>query len=134
MMLFITGLDILLVKKNGLTYIFSHKNAKIKVNSYDSLPLEETLTFHNVIIFIKSVFNKDQNQYYCNIFLEKCSYAWYKYKHCMNMLCYDRTESSEGIDINKTIASKNMKIAIIDIFKTKRLSFNQMSTMGVMMY
>ena len=74
-MLFITGLDILLVKKNGLTYIFSHKNPKIKVNSYDSLPLEETLTFHNVIIFIKSVFNKDQNQYYCNIFLEKCSYA-----------------------------------------------------------
>ena len=74
-MSFITGLDILLVKKNGLTYVFSHKNAKIKVNSYDSLPLEETLTFHNVIIFIKSVFNKDQNQYYCNIFLEKCSYA-----------------------------------------------------------
>ena len=28
---------------------------KIKVNSYDSLPLEKTLTFHTVVIHIKSV-------------------------------------------------------------------------------
>ena len=54
---------------------FSHYYAKIKVNSYDSLSLEETLTLHNVIILIKSVLNnKDQNHYYYNIFLEKCLY------------------------------------------------------------
>ena len=29
------------------------------------------MTFHGVIIFIKSVFNKDKNNYYYNIFLEK---------------------------------------------------------------
>ena len=51
-----------------------HNYAKIKIDSYDSLPLEKALTLHNVIILIKSVFNKDQNHYYYNIFLEKCSY------------------------------------------------------------
>ena len=28
---------------------FSHNHAKIKVDSYDSLPFEKTLTLHNVI-------------------------------------------------------------------------------------
>ena len=37
---------------------------------HDSLPLEKTLTSHNVIILIKSVFNKDENNYCYNIFLE----------------------------------------------------------------
>ena len=32
------------------------------------------MNFHNVIILIKSVFNKDKNNYYYNIFLEKASY------------------------------------------------------------
>ena len=32
------------------------------------------LTFHDVIILIKSVFDKDKNNYYYNIFLEKASY------------------------------------------------------------
>ena len=44
----------------------------------DSLPLEKTLTFHNVIIHIKSVWNKDQNYYYYDIFLEKYSYQFPK--------------------------------------------------------
>ena len=60
--------------KSGITYIFSHYYAKIKVNSYGSLPIEKRLTLHNVIILIKSVQNKDKNHYYYNIFLEKCSY------------------------------------------------------------
>ena len=51
--------------KNGITYIISHNYAKIKVDSYDSLPQEKTMTFHNFIILIKSVSNKSQN-YYCN--------------------------------------------------------------------
>ena len=60
--------------KSGITYIISHYFAKIKVDSYESLPIEKTLTLHNVIIHIKSVLNKDKNYYYYNIFLEKCSY------------------------------------------------------------
>ena len=55
-------------------YVFSHNYARIKTDSYDSLSLEKTLTLHNVIILIKSVFNKNQNHYYYNIFLEKCLY------------------------------------------------------------
>ena len=47
---------------------------KIKVYSYDSLPLEKILTLHNVIILFKSFLNKDQSHCYYNIFLEKCSY------------------------------------------------------------
>ena len=60
--------------KSGITYVVSYSYAKIKVDSYDYLHLEKTLTFHNVIIHIKSVWNKDQYHYYYNICLEKCSY------------------------------------------------------------
>ena len=44
------------------------------IDSDNDLPLEETLTSSNVIILIKSVFNKDQNHYHYNTFLEKYSY------------------------------------------------------------
>ena len=60
--------------KIGITYVFSNNFAEMKIQSNDDLPLEETLNLHNVIILIKSVFNKDQNHYYYNSFLEKCSY------------------------------------------------------------
>ena len=35
---------------------------------------KKTLTFHNVIILIKSVVTENKNNYYFNIFLEKGSY------------------------------------------------------------
>ena len=60
--------------KSGITYIIYHNYAKLKVDSYDSLPLEKTITFHNVKILIKSVLNKDKNNYYYSIFLEKASF------------------------------------------------------------
>ena len=46
--------------KSSITYIISHNYAKMKVDSYNSLPL-------HVIILIKSVWNKDKNNY-CYIF------------------------------------------------------------------
>ena len=61
-------------QKSGITYVISHNYARIKVDSYDSLPLEKTLSLHNVMILIKSVFNRNQNNYYYDIFLEKCLY------------------------------------------------------------
>ena len=61
--------------KSGITYVISHKYAEMKVDSYNYLPLEKAMTFYNVIILIKSVFNKDKNNYYYNIFLGK---AWYE--------------------------------------------------------
>ena len=87
-----TRIRYLIGVKSGIAYVISHNSAKIRVDSYDSLPLEKSLTFHNVIILIKSVFNKDTNRYYYNMFLE--------------MLYFDRIDVSEGIDINKTNASK----------------------------
>ena len=47
---------------------------KIKVDSYDSLPLENKFSFYSFIILLKLGFNKDKNNYYYNTFLEKCSY------------------------------------------------------------
>ena len=60
--------------KSGITHVIYHKYERIKVDWYDSLPLGKTLTFHNDMILIKSVFNKDENNYYYNIFLQEGSY------------------------------------------------------------
>ena len=62
--------------KSGITYNFSHYCVKVKVDSYDSLHLEKTLTLRNVIIYINSALNKYQNLYYNNIsrFFKKYSY------------------------------------------------------------
>ena len=48
--------------------------ARIRIDSYNSLPIEKILTFYNVIILIKSVVNKNKNEYFYNIFLEKGMY------------------------------------------------------------
>ena len=60
-------------QKNSIAYFLSHYYAKIKVDSYDFLPIEKILALHNVIILVKSVLNKEQFHYYYNIFLEKRS-------------------------------------------------------------
>ena len=39
--------------KSSIIYVFSIYYAKIKVDSYDSLPTEKELTLHNVMILIK---------------------------------------------------------------------------------
>ena len=54
----------LISPKSGITYTFSHYFTKIKVDSYNSLPIEKILTLHNVKIHIKSVLNKDKYHYY----------------------------------------------------------------------
>ena len=64
--------------KSNITYILSHYFAKVKVDSNDSLPIEKTLTFHNVIIHIQSSLNKDKSHYYYKILLDKCTYQLLK--------------------------------------------------------
>ena len=49
-------------EKSGTTYIIGHKCAKIKVDSYDSLPLENAMNVHDVSVLIKSVFNKHKSK------------------------------------------------------------------------
>ena len=38
------GIRYLISVKHGIAYVISHNYAKIKVDSYDSLPLEKTMT------------------------------------------------------------------------------------------
>ena len=64
----------LISEKSGITDSISHNFARIRIDIYNSLPIEKILTFHNVIILIKSVVKKNKNEYYCNAFLEKGSY------------------------------------------------------------
>ena len=61
---------VLLVSKK-YDFIYNRVRYLIGLDKYDYLPLQKTMTFHNAIILIKSVFNKDENNYYCGIFLEK---------------------------------------------------------------
>ena len=46
----------------------NHNFGKIRTDSFNSLPIEKKLAFHNLIILIKSVVNKNKNEYYYNIF------------------------------------------------------------------
>ena len=64
----------LISEKSAITYVYSYNGAIFKIDSFDSLPLERTLTLDTVVILIKSVFNKNKNDYYYNIFLEKSFY------------------------------------------------------------
>ena len=61
-------------EKGGSTDSTNHNFGKIRIDSYNSLPIQNILTFHNVILLIKSVVNKNKNKYYYNIFLEKGTY------------------------------------------------------------
>ena len=53
-MQFMIGLYII-SEKSGITYSISHNFGDINTDSYDSLPLEKTITFHDVIILINPV-------------------------------------------------------------------------------
>ena len=70
--------------RSGIACIIFHNYARIKVESYDSLPLEKAMTLCNVIILVKSVWKKDKNNYYYNVFLEKASYELPKSKFYIN--------------------------------------------------
>ena len=38
--------------KSGIAYVFTHNYARIEIDLHDFLPLEKTLTLHNVIKLI----------------------------------------------------------------------------------
>ena len=49
----------LIMLKSNISDVFSNKYKKIKTNSDDDLPLEKALNMHNIVIFIKTVFNEN---------------------------------------------------------------------------
>ena len=54
----------LIKEKSGIADSINHNFGRIRIDSYDSLPIERILTFHDAIILIKLVVNKNKNQYY----------------------------------------------------------------------
>ena len=57
------GIKYLISEKSGITDSINHNFPRIKIDSYNSLPIEKMLTFHNVIILIKAVVNENKNHY-----------------------------------------------------------------------
>ena len=58
-------------EKSGIADSIDSNFAKIRIDLYSYLPIEDILTIHNVITLIKLVINENKNKYYYNIFLEK---------------------------------------------------------------
>ena len=46
--------DYLISEKSDAKYIINHNFARIRIDSNNYLPIEKVITFHNVIILIKS--------------------------------------------------------------------------------
>ena len=61
----------LVSEKSGIADSINHNFSRIRIDSYNSLLIDKILTFHNAIILIKSVVNKNKNEYYYKIYLEK---------------------------------------------------------------
>ena len=88
------------------------------------MSIEETITFHNVIILIKLFVNMNKNNYYYNIFLEKGSQEdKSNICLCITKPYFDRIDLSEGIDVEKTIASKDFDICHYWYFLNKGFKF-----------
>ena len=58
------GIKYLKSEKSGIKSSINHNFVRVRIYSNFSLPVEKMLTFHNVITFIKSVVNKNENNYY----------------------------------------------------------------------
>ena len=62
----------LISEKSGIADNIDYNHAKIRTDPYRSLPIEKILAFHNAVILIKSVVNKNKNV--CCYILEKSSH------------------------------------------------------------
>ena len=57
--------------KINISDVYSYKRMRIKINSDDDLPSEKLLNMHNVVIFIKSIINKNHNNNYYQLSFRK---------------------------------------------------------------
>ena len=82
------------------------------------------MAFHNIIISIKSVWNKDQNHYYYSIFFEKCFCQLPKNnddEEIINVLLW--FDVSEGIYVNTISESKKCDICHYWYFSDQGFKF-----------
>ena len=97
---------------------------KIKFDSDDDWALNRIPKFRILTIIIRDIFEKD-GKYYPGTYLDDCLYE-------IKILEYDRIDISEGIDINKTNASKECDICHYWYFLDKSLTMNHIFAMVVM--
>ena len=64
----------LMTERSGIADSVNHNFEGIRIDSFNSLPIEKYIDFHNAIILIKPVVNKNKNEHYYNIYLEKGLY------------------------------------------------------------
>ena len=57
------------IRKSSITYSLNHNFANTRIDSYYYLPTEKKLSYHNVTILIKCVFNKNKNYYHYKRFV-----------------------------------------------------------------
>ena len=88
---------------------------KIKFDSDNDLPLNKQLKFPTMTIFVISIFKED-GKCYTQVYLDECLYK-------LEMLEYDRIDISEGIDTNKTNASKECGICHYWYFLSGNFSY-----------
>ena len=79
---------------------------KIKFNSDDSLPLKEAIEISSMVIVFRAVFHENDKHYPQSIILIN-----------IKVLYFDRIHVSEGIDFNKTSASKVWYLSLLVFFK-----------------
>ena len=93
----------------------NHNFEKIKIDSYNSLPIKNMLIFHNVIILIKLAINKSENKYYYNIFSERApiKYIIFVYYECYIMI--QKTFLKELMLIKQT-HQKSIMFVTINIY------------------
>ena len=53
----------LISEKSDITDSSNHNFGRIRIDLHGSLPIEKILTFHNVVILIKSVVKKNKNEF-----------------------------------------------------------------------
>ena len=82
---------------------------KIKFNTDDNLLLNKPLKLHLVTVIVRCIF-EEYGKFYPQLYLVDCLYEG-------QMLEYNRIDISEGIDVNKTNASKECDICHYWYFK-----------------
>ena len=109
----------------------------MKVNSYDSLPIDKFLILDNVTILLQSVLNKDKNHYYPKIFLEKCSYQLAKknnrniFFHSITLLRFGETKIAKKHFIHKPINIWDINVDNIVISKLIKIKTNSKYLVGI---
>ena len=97
---------------------YDQKYMKIKFKSDDKLPLNKVIQIPNMIIVARAIFHENK-KYYLQVFSDECLYKL----EIIKMVYYDRIDVSEGIDVNKTSASKECDVCLYWYFLNYRFKF-----------